>query len=60
MIKDKKGRIFLDKEDIMKRWEEYINDLYGDENRDRETIKFEGHLTGEIILKDKILRAMKV
>ena len=59
VIKDKKGRILLDKDDIMKRWEEYIKDLYGDENRDRETIKFEGHLTGEIILKDEIRRAMK-
>ena len=43
----------------MKRWEEYIKDLYGDENSDRETIKFEGHLTGAIILKDEIRRAMK-
>ena len=54
-----KERILLDKDDIMKRWEEYIKDLYGDENRDRETMKFEGHLTGEIILKDEICRAMK-
>ena len=59
VIKDKKGNILLDKEDIMKRWEEYIKDLYGDENRDRETIKCEGHLTGEIILKDEIRTAMK-
>ena len=59
IIKDKKGKILIIREDIMKRWEEYIKDLYGDENRDRETIKFEGHLTGEIILKDELLRAMK-
>ena len=43
----------------MKRCEEYIKDLYGDENRDRETIKFGGHFTGETILKDETLRAMK-
>ena len=36
IIKDRKGWILLDKEDIMKRWEKYIKDLYGDENRDRE------------------------
>ena len=34
-------------------------DLYGDENRDRGIIKFEGHITGEIILKDEIRRTMK-
>ena len=41
----------------MERWEEYIKD--GNENRDRETITFEGHLTGEIILKEEIRTAMK-
>ena len=51
MIKGKKGRILIDKDDIMKRWEEYIKDLYGDENKDRETIKFEGHLKGEMIFE---------
>ena len=59
MIEDKHGNILLDNEDILKSWEEYIKDLYRDKNRDRETIKFERHLTGEIILKNAVRIAMK-
>jgi len=29
VIKDRKGRILLDNEDTMKRWEKYIKDLMG-------------------------------
>ena len=59
MIEDKHGNILLDNEDILKSWEEYIKDLYRDKNRDRKTIKFERHLTGEIILKNAVRIAMK-
>ena len=32
------GNIITDKEKILERWEEYIGELYGDENRDHEFI----------------------
>ena len=44
---------------MMKRWEGYTKGFYGDENRDIEAIRFEGHLTDEMILKDEIRRGMK-
>ena len=58
VLKDKKGNIMIEKDQIFERWREYIEELYSDDERLQETIKFEGELTGNKIEKDEIVKAM--
>ena len=59
VLKDKQGNILIDNNDILSRWREYIGELYEDESRTCESIKFEGTLTGEKIMSDEIRYAIK-
>ena len=59
VLKDKQGNILIDNNDILSRWREYIGELYEDESRTCESIKFEGTLTGEKIMRDEIRYAIK-
>ena len=58
VLKDKEGNIMIEKDQIIERWREYIEELYSDDERLQETIKFEGELTGNKIEKDEIVKAM--
>ena len=53
VLKDKEGNIMIEKDQIIERWREYIEELYSDDERLQETIKFEGELTGNKIEKMK-------
>ena len=48
----------IEKGQIIERWKEYIEELYSDDDRLQETIKFGGELTGNKIEKDEIVKAM--
>ena len=58
VLKDKEGNIMIEKDQIIERWREYIEELYSDDERLQETIKFEGELTGNKIEKDEMVKAM--
>ena len=58
VLKDKEGNIMIEKDQIIERWREYIEELYSDGERLQEMIKFEGELTGNKIEKDEIVKAM--
>ena len=58
VLKDKEGNIMIEKDQVIERWREYIEELYSDDERLQETIKFEGELTGNKIEKDEIVKAM--
>ena len=57
-LKSKYGNIITDKEKILERWEEYIVELYGDENRDDEFV-FYNNQEGPPLLKDEVRQALK-
>ena len=59
VLKDKQGNILINNNKMLNRWSEYIGELYEDESRTFESIKFEGALTGEEITRDEIRYAIK-
>ena len=52
-IKSKYGNLIIDKDKVLERWEEYIGELYGDENRDDEFVLYNNQ-EGPPILKDEV------
>ena len=58
VLEDKEGNIMTEKDQIIERWRQYIEELYSDDERLQETIKIEGELTGNKIEKDEIVKAM--
>ena len=58
VIKDRDGHIQFDKEDVLRRWKEYSQDLNSDPSR-KVTIEFSGEVTGEPIMVDEVERALK-
>ena len=58
VLKDKEGNIMIEKDQIIERWREYIEELYSDDEQLQETIRFAGELTGKKIEKDEIVKAM--
>eukprot|EP00112_Aurelia_sp_Birch-Aquarium-sp1_P003205 Seg1357.6 transcript_id=Seg1357.6/GoldUCD/mRNA.D3Y31 product="hypothetical protein" protein_id=Seg1357.6/GoldUCD/D3Y31 len=57
-IKDKNGKILFERENVAKRWEEYITELYEDVNRD-DPIEIENE-DGPELLKTEIRHAIKM
>ena len=57
-IKSKEGYIIMEKEKILERWEEYIKDLYGDNERN-EHFRIRTNSEGPQILKSEVEYAMK-
>ena len=56
-IRMKNGDIAMDIEDVLKRWEEYIKDLFDDDRGEKPVINKE--MEGPPIMKDEIRRALK-
>ena len=56
-IKDKDGKILMETEEVLKRWSEYIDELFKDDTRRRPTIEKE--MTGPPILREEIRAAMR-
>ena len=56
-IKSKQGSILMDKQDVLDRWAEYIEELFEDERGERPVIKKE--LDGPPILKEEVEDAIK-
>jgi len=57
-IKGKDGSIIIDKSEILVRWEEYIKELYDDEDRGPQ-LKIQRHMEGPPILQSEIKHAIK-
>jgi hypothetical protein len=55
-LKNKEGNVITDKEEIMKRWSEYIKELYQDE---REAIDLEDNQESPCILTKEVEEAIK-
>ena len=58
-IRDKDGNVLFDKDDIISRWAEYVEELYNDERPDMPDITVEGGkdiLQGEV---EKVIKSMK-
>ena len=56
-IKDKNGDLIMDKQDVLQRWSEYIEELYKDKRGDKP--KIIKNLEGLPILKDEARKALK-
>lgn len=52
IIKDKQGNMFMEVSGVLKRWEEYVKELY-DNTRD-ERLKIVGELEGPPILQEEV------
>ena len=58
VIKDKEGNILMESTGVLKRWEEYIKELYGDESRG-DRLSWNEEISGPPILKSEIEYAVK-
>ena len=58
-IKSKTDEVLTETDDVLKRWEEYIKELYSDENRTDEPLVFDGELTGPEIVESEVEAAIK-
>ena len=56
-IKSKEGNILLDKEDILCRWAEYIEELFDDDRKEKPSLT--KNIEGPPILKDEVENAIK-
>ena len=52
VIKDKEGNVLMDSPGILKRWEEYIKELYGDGSRG-ERLRWDVEMSGPPILRSE-------
>ena len=57
-IKDKQGNVLFDEEDIVQRWAEYVEELYGDSNRTRDQPPLDAELSGSSILLAEVRNAV--
>jgi len=57
-IKNKKGDVLFEVEDILERWSEYIRELYGDNDRAKDKPDIRCPMEGPSLLKDEILYAL--
>ena len=58
IIKDKDGTILFEKNDIKRRWLEYVKELYDEPNRSVLPLYFKEPLNGPTILKSEIQNAL--
>jgi len=58
-LKDKNGNILMEEQEILKRWHDYIEELYDDTERPDKPFKFSEPMSGPAILKNEIENAMK-
>ena len=58
-LTDKNGDILMEEQDILKRWHDYIEELYEDPERPEKPFKFSEPMSGPGILKSEIEYAMK-
>ena len=58
IIKDKDGTILFEKNDIKRRWLEYVKELYDEPNRSVLPLYFKEPLNGSTILKSEIQNAL--
>ena len=56
-LKSKDGTMLMDKEEILNRWSEYVEDLYSDNRGAKPEIK--KNIEGPCILKEEVQRALK-
>ena len=56
VIKDKQGNILTEREDVLQRWKEYVEQLYNDERRDKPN--YEVVEPGPAILKEEVGKAV--
>jgi hypothetical protein len=57
IIKDKRGNILTERQEVLQRWEEYVGELYSDDRGDRPDF---GEIEpGPPILKDEVKKAVK-
>ena len=57
IVTDRGGNILTDKEDVSRRWKEYVEELFDDERGERPVM--EGELGGPEILVDEVRQALK-
>ncbi|GFS27822.1 TIR-NBS-LRR type disease resistance protein [Elysia marginata] len=57
-IKDKDGKLLIEKNEVLNRWAEYIEDLFQDDRQDKPHI--EKPIEGAPILKDEVRKAIKI
>ena len=58
-IKKKDGKVIIDQEEILKKWVEYIGDLFSDEQKEKTMWQADEDLTGNGTLKSEIEAALK-
>ena len=56
-ISDRNGNMLMDSEDVLRRWEEYVSELYNG-NRGRKPV-IDGNIQGPVIMKEEIELALQ-